>query len=423
MKSDLPKPLHKIAHKPMLGYVIDTYRQAGATEIVVVIGPDDTLTPKLYPDMHFAVQKQQRGTGDAAMSGLQALNKPVDKIIVALGDQPFVSAETVQHTIAANHAVTVVAMQPDDPARYGRLITDSNDHLLRITEYKDATDAERAINLCNAYPIALDGKQAKNIMEKIQPNNAANEYYFTDCVSIANEMGLRCGYFIAPVTESVAANTRAELAVLENIVQDRLRQSAMDNGVTLQDPQSVYFSSDTQIERDVIVEPNVFFGSGVSVGSGTLIRSFSHIEGATIGPDCEIGPFARIGINSHFGPRVRIGNFVETKKVQLGERATAKHLSYIGDATLGAHVNIGAGTIFCNYDGFTKHHTIVGDHTLIGSNNSLVAPVTIGENAITGAGSVITKNVSAGDLALERSQQTNKTGWASAFRAKFTKHK
>lgn len=421
MKSALPKPLHAIAHKPMLGYVIDSYKAAGAAEIVVVISPDDKLTPALFPDMKFAIQTEQKGTGHAAMTGMDALTQTVDKIVIALGDQPFVSDTTIKAALAQDDTITVVAMRPSDPAKYGRLITDSTGALLRITEFKDATEKERKINLCNAYPICFDAKHAKALLAKIEPNNAAHEYYLTDAIDIANHLELRCGYFEAPVAEALAANTREELAYLETIVQMKLRKQAMDNGATLLEPTSVYLAHDTKIGQDVIIEPNVFFGPGVTIGNNAHIKAFSHIEGAHIDNGAQIGPFARIRPDTTIGEQARIGNFVEIKKSIVGAGSKVNHLSYIGDAVLGSSVNVGAGTITCNYDGFNKSKTTIGDNVFIGSDSILVAPVTIGDGAMTAAGSVITQNVSADALAIAREKQEAKSGWAKNFRDKNSK--
>lgn len=418
MKSAMPKPLHQIAHKSMLGYVVDAYKNAGATEIILVISAEDTLTPALFPDATFAIQHEQKGTGHAAMAGMNALTKNVDKIIVALGDQPFVSQDTIKTVIAQDDAITVVAMRPEDPARYGRLITDSTGALLRIVEYKDASDKERQINLCNAFPICFDGGHAKSLFDKIQPNNAANEYYLTDAIEIANDIALRCGFLEAPVSESVAANTREELAQLEKIVQTKLRQNAMANGVTLLDPESVYFAHDTVIGSDVIVEPNVFFGPNVVIGDNVRIKAFSHIEGATIKAHAQIGPFARLRPDTLIDENARIGNFVEIKKSHIAHGAKVSHLSYIGDAQIGEKSNIGAGTITCNYDGFEKFKTIIGKECFIGSNAILVAPAQIGDGAFVAAGSVITHKVPSDALAIARTRQTEKDGWAKLFRSR-----
>lgn len=418
MKSALPKPLHAIAHKPMLGYVIDAYRAAGAKEIVVVISPDDKKTPELFPDVTTIVQHERKGTAHAALVGLEGLKETPDTIIMAVGDMPFIQSQTAAALAANTDTVTVLAMNLNDPRRYGRLVVDATGQLQKIVEYKEATDQERQIKLCNSGTIAIKGNKAKEFLSAVKAQESNGEYYATDVVAIARSHNQSCGVVQADEMETYGPNSREELAILEAMMQKKLRQQAMDNGATLMDPNTVYFAHDTKIGNDVIIEPNVFFGPGVTVGNNVHIKAFSHIEGATIANFCEIGPFARVGLETTLGPRARIGNFVETKKSTFGERATAKHLSYIGNATLGNHVNIGAGTVFCNWDGFQKFQTVVHDHALIGSNNSLVAPCTIGEKAITGAGSTITKDVPAGDLAVARPRQENKSGWALPFRTK-----
>ncbi len=418
MKSTLPKPLHLLAHKPMLGYVVEAYRAAGAREIVLVVGPDDTLTAPLFPDCTIAVQTEQKGTGHAALVGYNALTQTVDKVIVALGDQPFVQVDTIKNTLQQPDVVSVVAMRPEDPARYGRLVTDATGALLRIVEYKDASEAERSISLCNAFPIALHASKAKELLSAITCENAAGEYYFTDVITLANDKGYRCGYLEAPVAEAVAANTREELAALEAIVQQQLRRKHMLNGVTLMAPETVYFAHDTQIESDVIIEPHVFFGPDVRIASGARIKAFSHIEGAHIQAGAHVGPFARLRPGTLLGPETRVGNFVEIKKSTIGAGTKINHLSYIGDSVVGTKTNIGAGTITCNYDGFGKYTTTIGNNVFLGSNSVIVAPVTIHSDAMTAAGSVITKDVEAEALAISRAEQKNKPGWAALFRTR-----
>lgn len=423
MKSALPKPLHQLAHKPMLGYVVDAYKAAGAKEIAIVVSPDDKLTPSLFPDLKMVVQKEQRGTGHAALVGLEGLLQKTDKIIVALGDQPFVEQDTIAETIARKDVVTVVAMRPEDPLRYGRLVTDDKDKLLRIVEYKDATEEERAIDLCNAFPICLDGKHAKDLLSSITDKNAANEFYFTDVVTIANERSLSCGYLVASEAEAAAANSRIELADLELIAQYKLRNKHMLNGATLVDPETVYFAHDTVVGQDVIIEPNVFFGPGVSIATGAHIKAFSHIEGASIGMNAEIGPFARLRPGTQLAEKTKIGNFVEVKKSKIGTGTKINHLTYIGDADIGSGCNISAGVVVSNYDGILKYKTKIGDNVMIGCNNSLIAPVNIADDAYTAAGSVITKDVASDELAIARAQQVNKPNWVKAFRARKQKEK
>lgn len=294
MKSALPKPLHPLAHKPMLQYVIESCKQAGAQEIVVVISAEDTLTPSLFPDVIMAVQQEQKGTGHATLTGLHALTKPVDTILSLLGDVPFIEVDTIQQLAQADNTVTVLGMQPENPLRYGRLIVTNDGMLEKIVEYKDATEQQRTINVCNSGAIALCGRQAKELLSSIKTNNAAGEYYVTDVVGIARQKGDRCGIVIAPYTQTAAANTRQELAYLEELVQTNLREKHMTNGVTLMDPATVYFSHDTIIGQDTVIEPNVVFGPKVSLGDNVRIKAFSHIESADIPSGTIVGPFARI---------------------------------------------------------------------------------------------------------------------------------
>ncbi|MDB5478295.1 MAG: UDP-N-acetylglucosamine diphosphorylase/glucosamine-phosphate N-acetyltransferase [Alphaproteobacteria bacterium] len=423
MKSALPKPLHKIAHKPILGYAVETYKAAGALEIVIVVAPDDMLTPMLFPDLTIVVQKEQKGTAHAALTGMQGLKKIPEKIIMAVGDMPFIRQETVHSLAASNDAVTVLAMRLEDPRRYGRLVVDNDGALKKIVEFKEATLEERGINLCNSGTIALKGHMAHALLSAVKPQAIGGEYYNTDVVAIARAQNHICGVVEASMFETSAANTREELAVLETMLQVQLRQKIMLGGVTLHDPQSVYFASDTVIGQDVIIEPNVFFGPGVTIGNNVHVKAFSHIEGATISDNVEIGPFARIRPETTIEENARIGNFVEIKKSQIGKGAKVSHLSYIGDATLGQNVNIGAGTITCNYDGFNKNKTTIGNGAFIGSNSSLVAPVVIGDNAMVAAGSVITKLVTPEALALARGRQTEILFWAKNFRERNLKKK
>ncbi len=422
MKSDLPKPLHLVAGKPMLAYVIEACEAAGATEIVVVIAPDDTRTPSLFPKIKTAVQQEQKGTGHATQVGVDALGKPVDKIISMLGDMPFIQPETIKKLAETDNAVTVLAMQPKNPKRYGRLVV-KDDVLEKIVEFKDATDTEKKINLCNSGTIAVCGKKAKELLAAIKTNNAAGEYYMTDIVGIARERGERCGVSIAPYEETAAANTREELAFLEKLAQKKMRSAMMEKGVTLNDPDTVYFHHDTIVGKDTIIEPNVFFGPNTVIQDNVTIKAFSHIEGATIRSGASVGPFARLRPETLVGQNAKIGNFVEIKKSLIGDGTKIGHLTYIGDSDIGKQVNIGAGTVTCNYDGFDKHQTKIGDGAFIGSDTIIVAPVQIGGGAFTGAGSVITENVAGDSLAVARSKQFEKPGWAKLFRmTRKTKH-
>jgi bifunctional UDP-N-acetylglucosamine pyrophosphorylase/glucosamine-1-phosphate N-acetyltransferase len=419
MKSAMPKPLHMIAHKPMLGYAIDAYKAAGAKEIVVVISSEDDKTAQLFPDVITVVQKEQKGTAHAALTGMEGLKQIPDRIIMAVGDMPFIQADTVSALAKSNDAVTVLAMNLEDPRKYGRLVV-LDGKLEKIVEYKDATEAERLIHLCNSGTIAMKGSIAKELLSEVQPQKHGGEYYATDVVAIARAKGENCDIVVAELLETSAPNSRVELADLERMMQEQLRQQAMTNGVTLLDPNSVYFSSDTKIGQDVIIEPNVFFGPGVVIGDHVRIKAFSHIEGAIIEDHAQIGPFARLRPETTIGENARIGNFVEIKKSTIGKNTKVSHLSYIGDATLGNNTNVGAGTITCNYNGFSKAKTIIGDDVFIGSSTILIAPVTVESNAMTAADSVININVPSNALAISRPKQENKIGWAKAFREKMS---
>jgi bifunctional UDP-N-acetylglucosamine pyrophosphorylase/glucosamine-1-phosphate N-acetyltransferase len=318
--------------------------------------------------------------------------------------------------MADDPAVVVLGMRPADPTGYGRIITDDSGGIEKIVEHNDASVLERIVDLCNSGVMAIDASVIWPLIERIGNKNAKNEYYLTDIVALARAAGRRCTHVEAPADELLGVNSRLDLATAEALYQQRRRREAMLEGVTLSDPATVYFSTDTRLGRDVVVGPNVVFGPGVSIADGVEIRAFSHIEGAKIESGAIIGPFARLRPGSEIGANVHIGNFVETKNAKLGAGAKANHLSYLGDAEVGAKSNIGAGTITCNYDGFLKEKTVIGEQAFIGSNASLVAPVKIGDGAIVAAGSVVTRNVEADALAVARGEQVDKPGWAGKFR-------
>lgn len=418
MKSALPKPLHKLAHKPMLQYVIEACQEAGAKEIVVVIAADDKMTPALFPNIKTAIQAEQKGTGHATLIGFEALTQKVDKVVSMIGDMPFIEPEALKALVEVDNTVTVLGMQPEDPLRYGRLIVTNDGMLEKIVEYKDATEKQKKINLCNSGTICLEASKAKDLLTSIKTNNVAGEYYVTDVVGIARDRDERCGVSIAPYEQTAAANTREELAYLENVIQKKLRRKHMANGTTLIDPETVYFAHDTIIGQDVVIEPNVFFGPDVAIADNVMIRAFSHLEGCTVKSGAEIGPFARLRPDAQIGENVKIGNFVEIKKSIIGAGTKIPHLSYIGDTTIGSKTNVGAGSVTCNYDGFQKHRTTIGDNVFIGSNTVMVAPVTIEDGAMTAAGSVITTDAGPDSLVIARSKQIQKDNWAKEFRAK-----
>jgi len=426
MKSALPKVLHPVAGVPMLGHVLSAASHL-AGQSVVVVGPNmqnvADYAASVAPDTRVTIQQEQRGTGDAVRAALPQIEARTGVALVVFGDTPLVRPETLAEMVAActpDAPVTVLGFVAADPAAYGRLIKDAQGNLLRIVELKDANDEERAITLCNGGAMAIRLEHLESLLAKLASNNKAGEFYLTDVVEHARAEGLSCSVVEAPEADIQGVNSRSDLANVEQEMQRRLRARAMADGVTLSDPDTIYLSADTIIGQDVTIGQNVVIGPGVEIASGVTIKPFSHLEGGKIEEGALIGPFARIRPGSEIGRNVHIGNFVETKKAKVEEGAKINHLTYIGDARVGARANIGAGTITCNYDGFNKHFTDIGADAFIGSNASLVAPVKIGNGAYTGSGSVITKDVAGDALAVERSKQFEKPGWAAAFRAKHT---
>jgi bifunctional UDP-N-acetylglucosamine pyrophosphorylase / glucosamine-1-phosphate N-acetyltransferase len=429
MRSTRPKVLHEIAGRSLLAHVLAAVREAGASRVAVVIGPDrDDVAREasaILPEAQVFVQSERLGTAHAVLAAEAALRQDTDDIIVAYGDTPLIEAATfakLRRPLAERAAVAVLGFEARDPTGYGRLIVESG-RLVAIREERDATPAERGIGLCNAGLMALRGDLALNLLGRIGKNNVKGEYYLTDTVAVAVGDGHAAVAVTAPEEEVQGVNDRAQLADAERVLQERLRRAAMASGATLIAPETVFFSHDTKIGRDVVIEPNVFFGRGVTVEDGVVIHAFSHLEGARLASGVSIGPFARLRPGADLGPNVRIGNFVEIKNVELGPGVKVNHLTYLGDATVGANSNIGAGTITCNYDGFAKHRTVIGEGAFVGTNSSLVAPVTIGPNAYIGSGSVITDDVPADALALGRGRQTVKEGWAADFHKRNAKPK
>jgi bifunctional UDP-N-acetylglucosamine pyrophosphorylase / glucosamine-1-phosphate N-acetyltransferase len=421
MRSSMPKVLHPIAGRSMVGHVLATVGESVADRASVVIGPgrDDVAAEvgKIFPGASVHVQTDRLGTAHAALHAKADMAQISDVIIILFADTPLVRAETItllRDAILGGAAVAGLGFRAKDPTGYGRFVMQGK-NLIAIREHKDASLEEKKINLCNAGLMALDGRKALAILEKIGNANAQQEFYLTDAVEVAIAQGLTAVAVEAPEEEVMGVNDRVQLSIAEGIMQSRLRENAMRNGVTLIDPSSVFFSYDTKIGRDVIVEPQVFFGKGVSIADRVVIHASSHLEGATVGEGVQIGPFARLRPGANLAKGVKIGNFVEIKNANLDEGAKVNHLSYVGDAHVGAGANIGAGTITCNYDGYFKHRTEIGKNAFIGTNSSLVAPVTISEGAYVGSGSVITDAVPAGALALGRGRQSNKLGWAARF--------
>ena len=423
MESARPKVLHEIAGRGMIFHLLATLRELAFDRTVVVTGKGmDELALAVAPNP-VAVQDPPLGTGHAVMAARKALAGFKGDVLVLYGDTPLLTQDTIERMIAArngkgNPAVVVLGFRPDDPGDYGRLVVEKG-KLTRIVEARDATAKEKKIGLCNAGIMAIDGARLNELLDGIGNKNAKKEYYLTDIVAIARKK--RWGAVAveaADASEVMGVNTRADLAVAEAIMQSRLRAAALAKGVTMTDPTTVYLSHDTRFGRDVTIGPNVVFGRAVSVGDNVEIRAFCHIDGAIIGDRAIVGPFARLRPGARLGREVHIGNFVEVKEAVIEDGAKANHLTYIGDAHVGAGANIGAGTITCNYDGFFKHRTEIGAGAFIGSNTALVAPVKVGAGAFVGAGSVITTEVAPDSLAVERSDQIEHKGWAVRFREK-----
>lgn len=430
MKSATPKVLHQIGGLSMLGHVLNLATKAGCERLAVVVGPgmepvrDEAL--KLSPGASVFVQTDQRGTADAVLAARKALAGHAGDVIVLYGDTPLLSADTMSRLRAALDGganIAVLGFRAADPSGYGRLLVDSGGKLTAIREDKDATPAERGVDFCNSGVLAFRCPDLISILDRIGNSNAKGEFYLTDAVEVARAGGLVAVAVTCPEDDVLGINSRDQLASAEALFQGRRRRHAMAEGATLIAPETVWFSHDTELGRDVTIEPNVFFGPGVSVADNVTIHANSHLVGAKVRSGARIGPFARLRPGADIGPGVHIGNFVEVKNVTLDAGAKANHLAYLGDGHVGAGANIGAGTIFCNYDGFNKHHTNVGAGAFVGSNSSLVAPVTIGAGAFIGSGSVITKNVEADALALERGEQDVRPGWAGKFRALMSRQK
>jgi bifunctional UDP-N-acetylglucosamine pyrophosphorylase/glucosamine-1-phosphate N-acetyltransferase len=420
MQSALPKVLHKVAGRSMVGHVIAVAEALAADRVVVVIGPGMDDVAATVKSHSVAIQYEQNGTADAVKAAREVLENFAGDVLILYGDVPLIQAETLarMRTERCDEAVTVLGMRVPAPTPYGRLVLSEDGTLERIVEALDATETECRIDLCNTGIMLIDGSRLFGLLDSIGNDNAKHEYYLTDIVEAARRTGSTCRVVEAPEEEALGVNSRAELAVAEAKMQARLRLRAMENGATLIDPASVFLSFDTVLGRDVMVEPNVVFGTGVTIGDNVEIRAFSHIEKATVENGAIIGPYARLRPGASIGEGAHIGNFVEIKNARIDKGAKANHLSYIGDADVGAGANIGAGTITCNYDGFSKYRTQIGAGAFIGSDTTLVAPVKVGAGAFTGAGSTITEDVPDDALALARGRQAVKPGWAAEFRAK-----
>jgi bifunctional UDP-N-acetylglucosamine pyrophosphorylase / glucosamine-1-phosphate N-acetyltransferase len=423
MRSSRPKVLHEIGGRSLIAHALAAVSTIGGrTAVVVGPGRDAVVAvAKVFaPDAAFYVQQERRGTAHAVLAAKAALAEGADDVVVAFADTPLVTRETVMRlrgALASGAGVAVLGFRPADPAGYGRLIVDGDGALIAIREEKDASGAERAIGLCNSGLMALNGATALKILDQIQDDNAKSEFYLTDAVAVARAMGLATVALETDEDEVRGVNTQAQLAEAEAVLQQRLRAAAHAAGVTMVAPKTVHLSADTKLGRDVTIEPYVVFGPGVTVEDGAIIRSFSHLEGAHVGRGAKVGPYARLRPGAELEADVHVGNFVEVKAARLEAGAKANHLSYIGDARVGAGSNIGAGTITCNYDGFRKHLTEIGRDAFIGSNSALVAPVKIGDGAYVASGSVITDDVPPDAVAFGRARQVNKGGFASRLRA------
>ncbi len=425
MKSARPKVLHEVAGQPMLGRVMETALESGLGDIAVVVAPGmDAVRDAaraVHPDTGVYVQEEQLGTGHAVLAARAAFEDFTGDVIILYADTPLLRPETIRRILATldeGADIAVLGFEAHDPTGYGRLITDAEGTLVAVREEKDATDQERKVRLCNSGVFAFRGENLLGLLERIGNDNAKGEYYLTDAVEIARDDGLKTGVVVCPEEEVMGVNSKVQLAEAEAEVQARLRRAAMEAGVTLIAPETVFLSSDTKIGRDAVIEPNVVFGPGVTVDEGARIRSFTYIEESHVGKDAIVGPFSRLRPGVQLGENVRVGNFVEIKNSTLDKGSKANHLSYVGDAHVGAAANIGAGTITCNYDGFAKHRTEIGPGAFIGSNTALVAPIRIGDGVYVGSGSVLSKDVPADALVLTRSPLDQREGWAARMRAR-----
>ncbi len=421
MKSALAKPLHEIAGRAMVSHVVATCEALNPEKIVVVIGTDMGAVADAVKPHATAVQSTANGTGGAALAAKEHFKGFDGDILVVFSDTPLVTSETMQRMVALRRQIPAIGLtysgfRPADPAKYGRMVMDDDGSLKKIIEWKDATEEQRKITLCNGGIVCADGAKLFDWLSQVGNDNAQKEYYLTDLPQIARKDNRTTHVVEIDEEETAGINTREDLANLERLMQKRLRKLHMLGGATLTDPESVFFSFDTVIGQDVTIGPNIVFGPGVTIANNVEILPFSHIEGATVAEGAQIGPFARLRPGTKVGAAAKVGNFVETKNANIGAGAKASHLSYLGDADIGEKANIGAGTITCNYDGFLKYKTTIGKEAFIGSNTALVAPVTVGDNAIVGAGSTITRDVPADSLSLTRAHQDTKEGWAKRFR-------
>ena len=424
MNSDIPKVLHKVAGAPLILHSIRAGSALDPEKIIVVTGHDATIieneVSKTEPQAAFAYQNQQNGTGHAVTCASKLLKDFTGNIIILYGDVPFISPETLAKMVSERQNgadIVVLGFRSENPGKYGRLIFEKGE-LTDIIEAKDATESQLNINLCNSGVISADANQLFELLLEVTDDNASKEYYLTDIVGLARRKGLSIKVFFCDETETIGVNTRSELAIAEDLFQNQARNRALENGVTLVQPETTYFAFDTVIGRDSCIGPNVVFGPGVSIESGVEVFAFCHLEGCHISRGAKVGPFARLRPGTELSEDVKIGNFVELKNSILSQGSKVNHLSYIGDTTVGEKTNIGAGTITCNYDGTNKYPSTIGNRVFIGSNTMLVAPISIGNDVITAAGTVVTKNIPDGDLAISRTKQENKSGYTAKLKNK-----
>jgi bifunctional UDP-N-acetylglucosamine pyrophosphorylase/glucosamine-1-phosphate N-acetyltransferase len=422
MRSALPKVLHPVASQSLLAHVLGAAPQGSDAALAVVIGPDHQEVAdearRVRKDAAIFVQAERLGTAHAVLSAREAVARGADDLLVAFGDTPLISAATfarLRAPLANGAALAVLGFRAADPTGYGRLLLEG-DQLVAIREEADASAEERKVTLCNAGVMAIDGRRALESLDRIGNANSKGEYYLVDAVAIVREMGLEAVVIETSEDEVRGINNKAQLAEAEAVMQMRLRKAALEAGVTMIAPETVFLSADTKFGKDVTIEPFVVIGPGITIDDGAVIHSFSHLVQSSIGKKALVGPFARMRPGTSLGDGAKIGNFVETKAATIESGAKVNHLSYVGDAHVGAKANLGAGTITCNYDGFGKHKTLIGEGAFVGTNSSLVAPVKIGKGAYIGSGSVITKDVPDDAMAVERSQQTNREGGAKRYR-------
>nr|WP_026479663.1 bifunctional UDP-N-acetylglucosamine diphosphorylase/glucosamine-1-phosphate N-acetyltransferase GlmU [Ahrensia sp. 13_GOM-1096m] len=424
MKSDLPKVLHPVGGLPMVMHAINAAKTAGTDRLAVVTGHGAELLDEALKshgvDAQTCIQKEQLGTANAVDAARSVIDEGFDDVIAMFGDTPLVKPETLadaREKLKAGADVVVIGFETDNPFGYGRLVVKEG-QLTAIVEEKEANEAERAITFCNGGLMAFNGRKLGGLLDKIDNKNAKGEFYLTDAVAVANAQGLHVEAMIASEEDVLGVNNRVELANVEQIWQERIREKHLLDGVSMTAPHTVFFHHDTKIESGVVIEPNVFFGPKVSIDKGARIRAFSHLEGAQIGTNAEVGPFARLRPGANLSEKAKVGNFCEVKNADIAEGAKVNHLTYIGDASIGAGANIGAGTITCNYDGMNKAKTTIGSGAFIGSNSSLVAPLTIGDNAYIASGSVITNDIPVDAVGFGRARQETKLGLAVKLRAR-----